>query len=544
MEFILLFENEKMKTITPQELKKMLHDGEEIALIDVREQGVFSKEHLLLASCIPLSRIELELDDLVPRHTTRIVLVDEGPSDNLGLAGKAAKRLAGFGYSEVAMLKDGIDGWREAGLELFSGVNVPSKAFGEFVETTYNTPRVTAEELKSKVDAGQKLVILDSRPKAEYHRMNIPGGIDTPGVELVYRAHDLAPDPETLVVVNCAGRTRSIIGAQSLINAAVPNPVAALKDGTMGWHLAGFDLEYGQARHAPAPSPGGLAKAKACAAQVAKRFGVKKVDRPTLETWVKETGKRTLYILDVRLPDEYELGHLEGARNAPGGQLVQATDEYMAVRGARVVLVDESEVRAVMAASWLIQMGWCDVYVLAGGIENMPLVRGPHRPEILGLEKGRSITPLELKTIIDSGESVAVIDLATSRQYEDRHIPGAWWGVRSRMESGRPRIPPKGVSVLTSPDGTMAHLAVEDVKAAQPGVRVRVLEGGTKAWIEAALPTADGMELVFCDADDVWYKPYEHKDAVEQSMRDYLTWEVALIEQIERDGDLKFRAFT
>ncbi|WP_459655385.1 rhodanese-like domain-containing protein, partial [Achromobacter xylosoxidans] len=62
------------------------------------------------------------------------------------------------------------------------------------------------------------------------------------------RAHGLAPDPKTTIVVNCAGRTRSIIGAQTLINLGVPNPVYALENGTQGWYLADFELDHGASR--------------------------------------------------------------------------------------------------------------------------------------------------------------------------------------------------------------------------------------------------------------------------------------------------------
>lgn len=533
-----------MKIIGPIQLKEMLHDREELALLDLREQGTFAKEHQLFACSVPLSHLELKLYDLVPRLNTRIVLVDQDPSDKLGLAEKGATRLADFGYSNVAIMEGGIEGWRSAGFELFSGVNVLSKVFGEFVELTYHTPRLTAEELKAKLEKGHKLVILDARPQEEYHRMNIPGSIDSPGAELVYRVHEVAPDPETAVIVNCAGRTRSIIGAQSLINAGIPNPVAALKDGTMGWQLAGFQLEYGKKRHAPFPSSAGLARAQACAEQVAKRFGVKKINPETLETWAKERDTRTLYVLDVRLPEEFEAGHLEGARNAPGGQLVQATDEYVAVHNARLVLVDDSEVRATMTASWLIQMGWTDVYVLAGGIDNGPLVPGPHQSKILGLKEEGSLSPMALKAMLESDEKLAVVDLGTSSEYKNRHIPGAWWGVRSRLASDLWRIPPVDSFVLTSPDGILAYLAVREVEACRPGSAVRVLHGGTDAWVAAGLPISEGMERAISEADDVWYKPYEQTDAPYEAMREYLRWEVALLEKLERDGDAKFRTFT
>jgi len=313
-----------MNRVSNQRVKEMLNDGEELALLDVREQGLFGKEHLLPACSIPLSRMELMLADLVPRRSTRVVLVDEGPSEPPGLAERAAARLSVLGYSDVAVMEGGIEGWRQAGFELFTGVNVPSKAFGEFVESTYDTPRIPAETLKAKMDAGEDFVILDARTRLEYNRMCIPGGISVPGAELVYRVHDLAPDPKTLVVVNCAGRTRSIIGAQSLINAGIPNPVAALKNGTMGWDLSGLELAYGEERRAPDPTPDSLARSRACKERVVERYGVAMINHHKLADWREEQNERTLYILDVRSPEEFEAGHLKGSRNAPGGQLVQA----------------------------------------------------------------------------------------------------------------------------------------------------------------------------------------------------------------------------
>src|SRR5262249_52473652 len=159
--------------------------------------------------------------------------------DDDGLAQRAARILADAGYTDIASLAGGIKAWAAAGYELFSGVNVPSKAFGEFVEHESGTPNIGARELDALIRTGADIVVLDSRPFDEYRRVSIPTATSVPGAELVLRIRDLAPSPETLVVVNCAGRTRSIIGAQSLINAGVPNRVVALRNGTMGFALAG-----------------------------------------------------------------------------------------------------------------------------------------------------------------------------------------------------------------------------------------------------------------------------------------------------------------
>src|SRR6188472_2626377 len=243
----------------------MHEDGEELALVDVREELIFSRGHLLFARCIPLSRIELEFARVVPRRGTRIVLCDDGE----GLCERGAAILS-CEYPNVHVLAGGITAWRESGFELFSGVNVPSKAFGEFVEHASGTPNITSEELRELINKKADIVVLDSRPFEEYHRVSLPTGMNVPGAELVLRIRDIAPSPETTVVVNCAGRTRSIIGAQSLIDAGVPNPVVALRNGTIGWTLAGFELDVGDTARADlASSPS--AASGALAAVVAER---------------------------------------------------------------------------------------------------------------------------------------------------------------------------------------------------------------------------------------------------------------------------------
>ena len=524
-----------MHEIAPAELKRLLLEESELALIDVREQGAFAEAHLLFAVCVPLSSMELTIGDLVPRHDTPVVVVAESGDDDLGR--RAWERLRGLGYTDVRVLAGGLAAWRTRGLEVFSGVNVPSKAFGEFVEHTYGTPRVTADEVKRMLDEGQDVVVVDSRPFEEYHRMNIPSSTDMPGAELALRIHDVAPDPGTFVVVNCAGRTRSIIGTQSLINAGIENRVAALKDGTMGWHLAGFELEHAATRVAPLPGHTGMAKALAAARRVAERFGVPTVEWTTVEEWQQAPG-RTTYLLDVRSPDEYAEGHVPGFRNAPGGQLVQATDEYVAVRNARLVLADDEGVRATMTASWLIQMGWEDVFALEGGTGSGSLVTGAWQPTLRGTLADATVTTDELAAHLDA---VTVIDLGPSPAYEQRHIPGALWCVRARLGTALAEIPADDPVVLTSPDGTLARLALDEAR--ELGHEVEALEGGTERWLAEGRAAETGLAGAIGATDDVWYKPYEHRGAQERFMRDYLTWEVALPEQIARDGTARFRRY-
>jgi rhodanese-related sulfurtransferase len=526
------------RSISAEDARAMLRDGSEIALLDVREEGVFSEDgHPFFANSVPLSRLELLVRGLVPRQLTRIVVYDGGDEN---LANRAAAKLTRMGYLDVAVMAGGAKGWAAAGYELFTGVNVPSKAFGELVEHRCETPHIAAAELKRRLDAGEKVLIVDSRPIGEFRNMSIPGAFDCPGAELVYRVPDQVRSSDTLVVVNCAGRTRSIIGAQSLRNAGLPNPVLALENGTMGWELAGFQLARGREEALPAPSPEGLRRAQVLADKVAERFAIRHIDDAALSRSEAEAEARTLYLFDVRSPEEYIAGHLAGARSAPGGQLVQATDAYMATRNARIVLTDDDGVRAVMTGSWLVQMGWPEVYVLAGGLKGRQLVQGMPKTVIPELDAAAAatISPAELQALVEKSEA-SVVDLAPSLAYEAGHIPGAWFAVRARLPRSLDRVPKRRLLVLTSPDGALAWLAaaeLEDCGFAD----IRVLGGGTAAWRAAGLPLATGREAMADTPDDCWRRPYDPYAAPDARER-YLRWEIELIRQIEREGDIGFR---
>ena len=530
-----------MNKICASLLKEKLGGLTEVALIDVRAEGAFAESHLLFAVSVPLDRLELSFAGLVPRQNTPVVLCDDGS----GRAEIAAERLTGFGYTSIEILDGGVAGWDDAGYELFSGVNVPSKAFGEFIEHEYGTPHLPAEELKAKIEAGDDIVVLDSRPAQEFLRMNIPGAICCPGAELVYRLPDIVAHPETLVVVNCAGRTRSIIGSQSLINAGVPNRVVALKNGTMGWHLAGYALEHGKSRLAPEVSARGLEQSKVFVEQVKKRFSVPSIDMGQLQRFREQSMERSLFLLDVRSEDEFQAGHLPGSKSAPGGQLVQATDEYVGVRNARLVLIDDTEVRSTMTASWLIQMGWPEVYVLAGGIPKEGLEAGSVPAPVLGLDALGvvEITASSLRDML-ADETVTVLDLADSLTFREGHVPGARRISRLNLSDALQRVVPGTSVVMTSPDGMLAQFAGAEFAMLDDSFQIFALRDGTAGWRSAGYSLEEGADSWAGESPgDVWYRPYERTDAIEEAMQAYLDWEVDLVAQIERDGTARFRRF-
>ncbi|WP_298258573.1 rhodanese-like domain-containing protein [Bradyrhizobium sp.] len=346
--------------VTPLQVRSMLLLRQEIALLDLRHEADSATGHPLFAANMAVGQIALEAGARLPRKDVPIVVYDAGE----GLVAEAAARLKALGYTDIRHLDGGLEAWRKAGFEIFIDVNSYAKAFGELVESRRHTPSLSAEEVASLLASHADVRILDVRRPDEYANMNIPGSLSVPGAELVLRAGHVAPDPATTIVVNCAGRTRSIIGTQSLINAGVANRVVALRNGTMGWTLANQPLEHGADRR------GGIGLfegARDRAREVAYRAGVRHLD-PGHVAALERDRTRTLYRLDVRPLEDYAAGHIPGFRHYPGGQLVQEIDMAAPVRGARIVLTDDKGVRADMTASWLAQMAF-EVYVLEGSYD-------------------------------------------------------------------------------------------------------------------------------------------------------------------------------
>ncbi|RAR56438.1 rhodanese-related sulfurtransferase [Paraburkholderia unamae] len=517
--------------IAPSALRDALAAKRELAILDVREEGVSARRRLFYSSIAPVGRLGLLVGQLVPRRDTPIVLVDEAGE----YTARAAAQLARFGYTDVSILEGGVSGWEASGFEVFSGTNVPGKAFGEAIEHRLATPNIDAFTLRRLLDSGEDLVVLDSRPFPEYQTMNIPGGIECAGAELVYRALAAAPSPDTLIVVNCAGRTRSILGAQSLVNAGIPNPVAALTGGSMSWLLEGLELERGQIRTAPRPDDATLADARALAQRAAKRAGVIEIDHTTLAGFEREAATQTLYRFDVRSPLEYEAGHRAGWRSAPGGQLVQATDEYVGTLHSRVVLSDDDGVRARMTASWLVQLGYLHVFVLTGDDTTVDFESGPEAPVIFRTpERARWIEADHLAQALEAG-TAQVVDVDSSLAFRRAHISGARFVAASALEAVLERIDdPSRQLVITSGDGVLAGLLAAQLRGRREGVAA--LLGGTQRWLALGLAQATGDAGNLTGDDDAWYSPYHYApDESAKQMRGYLAWELQLVEQVERD---------
>jgi cystathionine beta-lyase len=501
--------------ISSDELEHWLFDDEELALFDVREHGQYGEAHLFFAANLPYSRLELDAPRLAPSPQVRVVVYDQ---DGEQVAARAAQRLQAFGYTRVWVLKGGAAAWKASGRELFAGVHVPSKAFGELIELACHTPRISATELAHWQADGRPLSVLDGRPLDEFSKMSIPGAACCPNGELGLRAHAMVEDTTTPIVINCAGRTRSIIGAQTLINLGVPNPVFALENGTQGWFLADLALAHGQQGAYP-PAPLAVEGQQRAAQQLAQRTGVVSVTAAQVQQWADDP-RRSLFLCDVRTPEEFAQGSLPGAQHAPGGQLIQATDLYVGVRRARVVVFDNDGVRAPIVASWLRQLGH-EAYVLAGGLSSG-----------LALATVAAPTPRLPEAQRTEGPAT-VLDLRASAAFIQRRVQGSRWATRSRVAQLTEGV--TGLIGLLTPDAGVAQLAADELPPA--------LQGQAR-W----LPSLDGLPVEeggtpLSDAEriDFLFFVHDRHAGNKAAARQYLAWETGLLGQMTARERASFR---
>lgn len=551
-----LSEQETLRSVSPSDLSAMLSDGAELALIDVSEEGQFGMGHMLLAVNIPYSVLELQAPTLVPRKNCRVILVDHGG----GIAARAARRLQAIGYTDVAVFEGGVAAWEDAGHQLFQGVYVASKAFGEWVEQHFHTPRIRPEELAALLEKQADVRILDPRTVNEHAANHVPRAVSCPSAELVYRFDDIVSSPETLVVVACGGRTRGIIGAQSLINAGVPNRVVALADGNHGWKLAGLALEAGLHEGYELVTDETKRRASQRAKRIRDDHRITQLDQPTLQAWVADSSRTTL-LLDVRTAEEYAEGHYNGARHAPGGQLLQATDRWLGTLGARVVLIDTDGTRAAVICHWLRCMNW-DAYTFvyegnagqapqpdtaaqalrnAGSKSADEAARVTVQSQAGAMREARHlvfISPQDAALAMRAGAVAVSFD--RSADYLQAHPAGSIWANRANLGPVRALLQGKRSLVLFSHDGSAAELAAIDLgeSAPDPERQVRIVRGGMQAWKDAgyAVAGADEDALAQEDRIDTLYWMHDRRQGNKDAMRRYLEWEKGLLDQLKRDG--------
>lgn len=512
------------KTLSAQASKTRIHGAGECALLDIREHGQYGEGHPFLSVHCPYSDFEQSVHRLVPNTQVPVILMDDG--DELAL--KAAVRLQAMGYADVAILEGGAPAWANAGYTLFKGVNLPSKTLGELVEHVDQPQRLTPQDVHAWQQAGRAFHFFDTRPPNEYAKMTIPGARCVPNGELAHRLSAVVPNPTDPIVVTCAGRTRGLIGAAGLARLGLPNPIYAVENGTQGWALAGLTLQRGNGQPAmPALSPEHLAASRARADALIASEQLTVLDAQAFAS-LADDPTRTLYLVDVRSAEEYAQSHLPGAEHAWSGQIAQAADLTMGVRRARVVLSDDTGMRAALAALWLRALGYEPYILRETRADALPAAWRRNSPVLPSVPTLAQVAASELADALRLGQ-VNLVDLRASQAFRKRHVQGARWAIRARLQD----LPADRELVLVADDAVAAAYAAQDLRDLGSVVR-GLLAGGPVDW-EAGGLTLAASPNVPPDADciDFLFFVHDRHDGNLDAARRYLAWETGLMAQLD-----------
>lgn len=542
----------KLASLNPEDLRAWLQDGQELALLDVSEALHYAHSHIVAARHLPLSLLALQAPALLPRRGVRIVLCSA--DTNAGAAGeqvqRAAELLQELGCTQLWSLQGGLQAWQAQGGLLIDGYSTLVKAFGEKVRQHFSVPALSPHALVQRWQQGAPTTVVDVRTLGEHRYSTLPHALSYPGTEWPLRdldAHPGAAQPGHLWAVTCFSRTRGVIGTatQRVLHGA-DIPVAWVDDGVMAWvvqgHADASDTDEALDVLPPLAEP----QARVKASELIARYALKSVGDAGLAQW-RDDQERTVQLFDLR-PGAVSR---PGVQAVAGGQLLMHFENLVAVRHARVVLLDEPhQLRSAVTAFWLAQLGECDVFLYAGDANSI---------EVADCESGlsqaddvQSITEEELASLFGQ-QKARLVDVGPSIEYVKMHITQALHAnaaaLASLQQAHAEALAQEQWLVLTSPDGKQASHAARALMrqlTAEGKKIVRRLEGGNQAWSAQSLPVEAGYrseQLLTPFLDDwgsIMRVPQEKRLPAWER---YLQWERNLAARLEGDPGVRFRFF-
>jgi rhodanese-related sulfurtransferase len=517
--------------ISPKTAKRHIHGNGECAFLDVREHGQYGEGHPFLSVNCPYSNFEQMVNRLVPRKTVKVILLDNDD----GIADKASSLMSAMGYESISIIAGGAVAWKEAGFTLYKGVNLPSKTLGELIEHHEHPSLISPKTLSEWRSSSKKFYLFDCRPPNEFEKMTIPGAMCIPNGELAHRLNVLISDAQMPIVLTCAGRTRGLIGAAGLNRLGLPNPIFAVENGTQGWALSGLDLSRGNGRPVmPELDSDSLVQSKVRAEELLQREKIRCIS-PIEFNELACDKNRTLYLLDVRSLSEYQAGHLPGSVHCWSGQVAQALDQFIGVRRARIVLSDDTGMRAALAAIWLRAMQY-EVYVIRDS--DPKALHSNWRqgaPFQMKVQELRELSPTETYALCED-KGAQILDLRNSQKYRAGHIKGAVWANRARLsliDKNRPMILFAENSIVAN------HIAIDIKKA---GVEVFGIIKGSIEDCEQAGYELENSPNSPTDKEciDFLFFVHDRHDGNLESARRYLEWEKGLLAQLDPEERSSF----
>jgi rhodanese-related sulfurtransferase len=210
---------------------------------------------------------------------------------------------------------------------------------------------------------------------------------------------------------------------------------------------------------------------------------------------------------------------------------VQRSDELAVVKHCPIVFACDRMARATLIASWYRQMGFDEVYAVAGGTSawaaaGHALERGMPDERPVGHDEARGTVTLMAPSALHASPPGSVIFVDTSQDFTRGHVPGARWVPRGWLEFWiGDVVASKDTPVaVTCGDGRASVLAAATLN--ELGYQnVSVLDGGMEAWRKAELPVERGLSGVMAPPVDVLPAGPDRNFA---DMQNYLRWEEAL----------------
>jgi rhodanese-related sulfurtransferase len=110
-------------------------------------------------------------------------------------------------------------------------------------------PTISRDELRQKIERGEKLVLVDALAPMSFAHSHLPGAINLPPEWVDERGPGRIPDRDSEIVVYCASTTcdSSVQVGERLMELGYPN-VHHYVEGKKGWIEAGLPVEGGGVR--------------------------------------------------------------------------------------------------------------------------------------------------------------------------------------------------------------------------------------------------------------------------------------------------------
>jgi hypothetical protein len=205
---------------------------------------------------------------------------------------------------------------------------------------------------------------------------------------------------------------------------------------------------------------------------------------------------------------------------------VQATDEWVAVRNARIVLTDDTQLRAATTAMWLRAMGH-QVWVL-----DEDASQAPETSANAASDSSTLLPALELHELSARLAAGAILlDVSPSMNFRKAHITGANWAIRPRLD----QLDLGGASEIILAGGDVSAISGIAFDLQQKyAVQVLCLQGGPEEWAAAGLSVVATPEIP-SDSEclDYLFFVHDRHDGNPDASRRYLAWELGLVAQLD-----------